>query len=129
MFPLAIFDSKLHGHEWEIPETSLDGEWKFKFAAVPAIGQYNDVEVMDLESMQQSATAQGWDAIPVPSCWEMQGYDRPIYCNVEYPHSNTPPYIKARNGFNDGGANYAINPVGTYARTFRVEKEWMKEHL
>lgn len=107
--------------------TSLDGEWKFKFAAVPTIGQYNDVEVMDLESMQQSATAQGWDAIPVPSCWEMQGYDRPIYCNVEYPHSNTPPYIKARNGFNDGGANYAINPVGTYARTFRVEKEWMKE--
>ncbi len=108
---------------------SLDGEWDFRFVAEPTIGLHKDVEVMDLASLQQAmqnpATPQGWDKIPVPSCWEMQGYDRPIYCNVEYPHSNTPPYIKARNGFNDGGKNYAINPVGTYSRTFKVEKEWL----
>ena len=104
---------------------SLDGEWKFKFAAVPTIGKHKDVEVMDINSIQEAAQTDAWDNIRVPGCWEMQGYDRPIYCNVEYPHSNTPPYIKARNGFNDGGANYAINPVGTYSRTFSVKKEWL----
>ena len=64
-----------------------------------------------------------WDNIPVPSNWEMQGYDHPIYCNVEYPHANTPPYIMARPGYNDGGANYGINPVGSYVRTFDLPKD------
>lgn len=57
----------------------------------------------------------------------MQGYDRPIYCNVEYPHSNTPPYIDARKGFNDGGKNYGINPVGSYVRYFNLPEGWDKQ--
>lgn len=55
------------------------------------------------------------------------GYDRPIYANVEYPHSNTPPYIDARKGFNDGGANYGINPVGSYVRFFDLPAGWEKQ--
>ena len=54
----------------------------------------------------------------------MLGYDKPIYCNVEYPHANTPPFIKARPGFNDGGKNYGIDPVGSYVRTFTVPADW-----
>ena len=56
--------------------------------------------------------------------WEMQGYDRPIYANVEYPHANIPPFIDARRGFNYGGKNYGINPVGSYVRTFEVPENW-----
>ena len=55
---------------------------------------------------------------------EMQGYDRPIYANVEFPHANIPPYIQARKGFNDGGKNYGINPVGSYVRTFNLPEGW-----
>ena len=40
------------------------------------------------------------------------------------PHSNTPPFIKARPGFNDGGKNYGINPVGSYVRTFDLPANW-----
>ena len=65
-----------------------------------------------------------WDKIPVPSNWEMQGYDHPIYNNVEYPHSNTPPFINARKGFNDNGKNYGINPVGSYVRFFDLPEGW-----
>ncbi len=54
----------------------------------------------------------------------MQGYDQPIYANVEYPHANTPPFINARKGFNDGGVNYGINPVGSYKRTFDIPADW-----
>lgn len=106
---------------------SLDGDWDFRFVPQPVVGQYGDTEVMDLASLQQAmdkASRRNWSVIPVPGCWEMQGFDRPIYCNVEYPHSNTPPYIKARPGFNDGGRNYAVNPVGTYSRTFHVQDGW-----
>ena len=66
----------------------------------------------------------GWDEIKVPSCWEMQGWDRPIYANVEYPFDNTPPVIRARPGFNDGGKNYGINPVGSYVREFEIPEDW-----
>ena len=81
-----------------------------------------------MDFWQEGYDVSGWDTIPVPSNWEMYGYDKPIYCNVEYPHSNTPPYIKARPGFNDGGANYGINPVGSYVRTFTVPDGWLGDN-
>ena len=99
---------------------SLDGLWNFKFVTSP--DQRPDGIKL---SKQNTSFFSTWDSINVPSCWEMQGYDRPIYCNVEYPHSNTPPYIKARPYFNDNGKNYAINPVGTYQCTFSVDKTWL----
>lgn len=96
--------------------SSLNGTWKFHFVPEPSL------RPMDFHAADFDAS--GWDDIPVPSCWEMQGYDRPIYANVEYPHDNIPPFIKARPKFNDGGANYGINPVGSYVRDFTVPEDW-----
>ena len=95
---------------------SLNGNWRFNLASEPS--------QRPLDFMTPGFDASGWDEIPVPSNWEMLGYDHPIYANVEYPHANTPPFIKARPGFNDGGKNYGINPVGSYLRTFTVPAEW-----
>ncbi len=133
-------DVDYYATPWTEPKSSLyaslDGEWNFWFTAEPEKGKdalTNDVEVMDVPAfkaaMALAAGKQGAkpDVIPVPSCWEMQGYDRPIYCNVEYPHGNTPPFIKARPGFNDGGKNYAINPVGTYHRSFDLPQGWDRQ--
>jgi len=115
-----LADEAYYQTPWTEPKSSLyqslDGTWKFHFS--PEGVNETTENLPEMGSWQ-------WDEIPVPSCWEMQGYDKPIYCNVEYPHSNTPPYIKARPGYNDGGANYAINPVGTYRRTFRVPSSWL----
>ena len=98
---------------------SLNGQWKFHFVPEP------DQRPMDFYKEDYDVSA--WAEIPVPSNWEMQGYDRPIYCNVEYPHSNTPPYINARKGFNDGGKNYGINPVGSYVRFFDLPAGWEQQ--
>lgn len=134
-------DADYYRTPWTEPKSSLyrslDGTWNFWFTASPEKGKSElaaDVEVMDLQAFR-SAMAVGngstpvmkADSIPVPSCWEMQGYDRPIYCNVEYPHSNTPPFIKARPGYNDGGKNYAVNPVGTYHRSFTLPEGWERQ--
>ncbi len=113
-------DADFYARPWNTPKTdrylSLNGTWRFHFVPEPS--------QRPLDFFKEGYDVSAWDTIPVPSNWEMYGYDRPIYCNVEYPHSNTPPYIKARPGFNDGGKNYGIDPVGSYVRTFNLPDNW-----
>lgn len=113
-------DTAFYARPWEQHHSaqvrSLNGQWRFHLVSEPS--------QRPLDFYKPEFDASGWDKIPVPSNWEMQGYDRPIYSNVEYPHANTPPYIKARPGFNDGGKNYGINPVGSYLHTFEVPTTW-----
>lgn len=91
---------------------SLNGTWNFKLANTPS--------ERPLDFMNPGYDFSSWDTIPVPSNWEMHGYDTPIYCNVEYPHDNTPPYIKRRPGYE----GYAENPVGSYHRTVQIPADW-----
>ncbi len=113
-------DTEYYATPWTEPKSSmymnLNGTWKFHFVDEPS--------KRPTDFFQPGFDDSAWDDIPVPSNWEMQGYDKPIYCNVEYPHGNTPPFINARAGFNDGGANYGINPVGSYVRHFTLPESW-----
>lgn len=113
-------DADFFAHPWVQPKSStvlsLNGQWKFNFVDEPS--------KRPLDFYKENFDDSRWATIPVPSNWEMEGYDRPLYCNVEYPHGNTPPFINARPGFNDGGANYGINPVGSYVRTFDLPAGW-----
>lgn len=115
-----LADTAYYHTPWLTPRNSrymtLNGTWKFHFVPEPS--------QRPLDFYKEGFDVSGWDNIPVPSNWEMQGYDRPIYANVEYPHSNTPPFIKARPGFNDEGKNYGINPVGSYVREFELPANW-----
>ena len=83
---------------------SLDGMWKFRFA--------EDVSRSPADFWLPGADLTGWDEIPVPSCWEMQGYGYPIYTNVVYPFEFKPPYITRD------------NPTGCFVRTFSVPEAW-----
>lgn len=119
-FPYAsekemLADKDFYQKPWLLPQSNshfklLNGTWKFHFVPEPS--------QRPLDFFKDGFDESQWDTIPVPSNWEMLGYDRPIYCNVEYPHSNTPPFINARPGFNDGGKNYGIDPVGSYITYF-----------
>lgn len=113
-------DSSFYAEPWSRPASAsyqlLNGTWRFHFVPEPSM--------FPKEFYRDDYDISGWDTIPVPSNWEMQGYDRPIYANVEYPHANTPPFIDARPGFNDGGRGYGINPVGSYVRFFDLPAGW-----
>ena len=115
-----LADAAYYATPWTEPVNSrymtLNGTWKFNLVSEPS--------QRPLTFFENGFDVSSWDDIPVPSNWEMQGYDKPIYCNVAYPHSNTPPFINARKGYNDGGKNYGINPVGSYVRTFEVPENW-----
>ncbi|KAI4332992.1 hypothetical protein L6164_017850 [Bauhinia variegata] len=83
---------------------SLSGYWKFFLAANPA-----SVPAKFYESDFQDSK---WDTLPVPSNWQLHGYDRPIYTNTTYPFPMDPPYI------------HEENPTGCYRVHFHIPKEW-----
>ena len=113
---VAMKEDAAYEKPWLTPEKadylSLNGTWKFNF--VPEPSQRPGKETFWADDADVSA----WDNIDVPSCWEMKGYDLPLYVNVEYAFLNNPPYIKNKvPGVGD-------NPVGSYRRTFTLPQGW-----
>ncbi|MGO4771289.1 glycoside hydrolase family 2 TIM barrel-domain containing protein [Flavobacterium sp. W22_SRS_FK3] len=89
---------------------SLNGIWKFNIVKNPSQRPF-DFYAANLDDSN-------WKNIQVPSNWEMQGYDIPIYTNVTYPFPKNPPFI-----------NGDYNPVGTYRRTFTVSDTWNDKEI
>ncbi|MGH4050091.1 MAG: glycoside hydrolase family 2 TIM barrel-domain containing protein [Clostridium sp.] len=56
-----------------------------------------------------------WDKIPVPSNWQMHGYEAPYYTNVNYPHPVDPPFVPDD------------NPCGIYSMNFNIDKQWSEK--
>ena len=75
----------------------LNGLWRFR---------YYDRDIDAPERIDR------WDTIPVPSCWQLQGYENPNYSNINYPYPCDPPYVPED------------NPCGVYEREFTLEKLW-----
>lgn len=98
----------------------LNGTWKFRFVTSPDQRPDRDTFFGD------GADVSGWDNIDVPSCWEMKGYDHPVYANVNYPFVDNPPYIRLRSEFS---GQLAANPVGSYRRTFRLPEGWDRRRV
>lgn len=84
---------------------SLNGAWKFDLVKKP--------EERPMDFYKETFDDKNWSEIPVPSNWELEGHDIPIYTNIIYPFPKNPPYI-------DGD----YNPVGSYRRTFTVPEQW-----
>jgi beta-galactosidase/beta-glucuronidase len=49
----------------------LNGTWKFAYFE-------KEVDVPEM--------IEAWDEIPVPSCWQLYGYDSPNYTNINFPY-------------------------------------------
>jgi len=84
---------------------SLNGNWKFNWAAKPAD--------RPLDFYELEYNSRKWKEIEVPSNWQLKGYGKPIYVNTRYPFKKDPPRIQHEN-----------NPVGSYIKEFSVPKNW-----
>jgi len=86
---------------------SLNGMWKFNYCE-----SVNNVEdgfyTNDFDTSH-------WNNLIVPSNWQMYGYEKPHYTNVNYPYPCDPPFVP-----ND-------NPAGLYIRDFQIELDSLKE--
>ncbi|MBR6141423.1 MAG: DUF4981 domain-containing protein [Bacteroidaceae bacterium] len=102
---------------WLWPNSSLrlmlNGQWQFNWVPKP--------EDRPVNFYKTNFDASSWKTIPVPSCWEMQGYGTPIYTNVTYPFRNQPPYIRGQEGYT---VVKEPNAVGSYRRTIEVPASW-----
>ena len=98
---------------------SLNGVWKFFFVD-------NTDDRPGSIFYADDADVSRWDNIEVPSCWEMKGYDKPVYHNVNYIFEDNPPYIKLRSEFE---GKLGENPVGSYRRTFMLPETWTEKRV
>jgi beta-galactosidase len=87
---------------------SLNGPWKFHGSLRPAD--------RPLEFYREDYNDSSWRTIPVPSSWQLHGFDIPIYSNIIYPW---PQDAKAA-----PNVPKDLNPVGSYRRTFTVPETW-----
>ena len=64
----------------KLPESKffklLDGDWKFNWVKKPAL--------RPVDFYKPEFDVSSWKTIKVPSNWEFQGYDIPIYTNFVY---------------------------------------------
>ncbi|MBO7551839.1 MAG: DUF4981 domain-containing protein [Fibrobacter sp.] len=95
-----------HASEWY---QTLSGTWKFFHVEKPS--QRNN------DFYKDNYDVSGWDDLPVPSSWQLHGYDHPIYTNVVYPWAQN-------NRVSAPGAPTEFNPVGHYRRIFTVPEKW-----
>lgn len=118
----AMISEETFNYPWISPMKadliSLNGKWDFNFS--PSA---------DKRPSENDIFTKGklvWETINVPSCWEMLGYDVPLYVNVDYPFKNNPPYIEVKEQYK---GLYGDNPVGTYHKTFSVPENWDKKRV
>lgn len=100
-----ISENREKQRAYYIPENegayqSLNGEWDFCYYA-------DGIETQKIHSSK----------ISVPSCWQLEGYERPYYTNVVYPFPVDPPYLPDN------------NPLGIYERKFEIIDQSKKHYI
>ena len=78
----------------------LNGNWDFAYFE-------RDFDLP--EDLQQVSFCH---TIPVPGCWQLHGFDKPMYTNVHYPYPVDPPYVPDE------------NPCGVYKTVFTLPESW-----
>lgn len=90
----------------------LNGDWQFHWSPT--------VDARPVDFWKPDFAASAWKTIRVPSCWQMQGWDYPIYVNFMRRDDlcpwgkMDPPRIPPER-----------NPVGSYRRTFTLPAAWL----
>ncbi len=101
------FESREKSERFEL----LNGKWGFRY--------YNSL--IDLEDNFTSPKivedVLSLKKIPVPSNWQLFGYDKPQYTNVDYPIPYNPPFVPDE------------NPVGVYYRNYNYKEDGLQRIL
>ena len=105
--PLNGYQSLADARQKHHPQRQLlNGQWEFKLFDKP--------ESVDASFLSETLQV-NWQKIPVPSNWQLQGFDKPIYCNVKYPFAVNPPFVPSD------------NPTGCYRTEFEVTQEQLAQ--
>ncbi|MFB9855802.1 glycoside hydrolase family 2 TIM barrel-domain containing protein [Paenarthrobacter aurescens] len=113
---------RLPARSWlhtDAPTLSLNGQWRFRLLpgapGTPGgrgvLPPGEAIEGVGEETLDHS----GWEQIPVPAHWVLQGegrYGSPIYTNVQFPFPTDAPHVPDE------------NPTGDYRRSFDLPTDF-----
>ncbi|WP_297090600.1 glycoside hydrolase family 2 TIM barrel-domain containing protein [uncultured Draconibacterium sp.] len=106
-YSFSSSDDALNGDRENSQMISLNGTWKFNFSE----SEHDRPKEFYKEDVSS------WDDIEVPSCWEMKGYNYPIYKNSGFNFQPDPPFVPRD------------NQVGSYVRTFSIPEDWNDQRI
>ncbi len=95
------FDDRKKSRYFEL----LNGRWGFKY--------YNSLVELEDDFTRDFPSS----TIPVPSNWQLHGYDKAQYTNVDYPIPYTPPLVPDE------------NPVGLYYKKYTYKPDGLRRIL
>lgn len=100
--PVVIHQNKLMGHAplQGLTRQTLNGLWAFEYFDRPELVPDDIINSNHHFSNE----------IEVPSNWQLKGWDKPIYTNIQYPFDVLPPKVPKN------------NPTGVYRKSFQVTK-------
>lgn len=88
---------------------SINGMWKFNWV--------RDADMRPTDFFHADFNDKGWDTMPVPGVWELNGYGDPLYNNIgyawQYQFVSNPPEVPVKE-----------NHVGSYRREITVPADW-----
>lgn len=105
------FDRRVHSDRFQL----LDGDWAFRY--------YASIHDLDAEVAAAAAAydpiftdvafnpGDDYTQIPVPSVWQMHGFDHNQYTNIRYPFPFDPPFVPQD------------NPCAVYRTTFDYARD------
>ena len=99
---------------------SLDGQWLFHWS--------KDPESRPVGFECEDYDVSKWDKITVPGNWQLQGYGKPIYVNMQYPFHRDRPSVTGEPP-KDWYAYDHRNPVGSYVTFIDVTDEMIGQDL
>lgn len=93
---------------------SLNGPWRFCWVA--------DADQRPADFFRPDYNDRSWITMPVPGCWELNGFGDPQYVNVGYGWRNdfksNPPQVPVTK-----------NHVGSYRRTVSIPADWRGQRV
>lgn len=93
---------------------SLNGTWKFAYA------KNYDASIPNFE--EKEARCDDWESITVPSCIQMEGYDSPMYVNIQYPWDGHEAIVP-------GEIPERENPTASYVKYFSIPEQMQGKHF
>ena len=90
---------------------SLDGIWKFRYVA--------NADERPTDFFRTDYDDSGWDSIPVPGNWELNGYGVPVYVNTTNDFDNSQlPKVPVKG-----------NAVGSYRKWLEIDKDYENQQV
>ena len=90
---------------------SLDGQWAFHYV--------RNADERPTDFFRTDYDDSGWDTIPVPGNWELNGYGVPVYVNTTNDFDNSHlPKVPVKG-----------NAVGSYRKWVEIDKTWENQQV